>query len=407
MEQRTTPSTKKANLFARVWQWFVRDDRGPRVVRRWWLRLRPAIMMLTSLLLVVVVLYLAAAMVFSRYVTPPDANDKTMHDFRIERGMSVTAITKKLEKEGFIRSATMFKYYLDFTDRNNLLKAGFFQLSYCMTWDQIIDTLSYTKIARTETLMLREGLTVQQMADLFVEKEVLPSVPEMMALAADPTALAANYDFLQEVLALPNLDQRSNLLEGYLFPDTYDFFTNISPTEAAKKMLTAFNSVFTDEYRARAAEMGLTIDQVVILASILEKEGGREVDMPRVSAVLHNRMGIDMRLQCNATIAYALGIKRLVLTAEERNYPSPYNSYLNDGLPPGPICNPSKRAIHSVLYPDQEYLADENGGGGYLYFCTGDPSKNEVVFAKTLAQHQQNVDTYGPMWAAADQESGN
>ena len=145
-------------------------------------------------------------------------------------------------------------------------------------------------------------------------------------------------------------------------------------------------------------ERCMTIDEVITLASIIEKES-RPEDFAKVSAVFHNRLNQGMKLQSCPTLQYALGIKRIVLTAEDIASDSPYNTYINKGLPPGPICNPSEAAIKAALYPDEVYLEE-----GYLYFCLGDPKTGETVFAKTLKEHEANQAKYLKLWQQADAE---
>ena len=143
----------------------------------------------------------------------------------------------------------------------------------------------------------------------------------------------------------------------------------------------------------------LNEDQTIVLASIIEKEAGKKSDFAKVAAVFHNRLEQGIRLESDATVSYPLGIDRLVLTSSELETLNEFNTYTMDGLPVGPICNPSKAAIQAALYPDTDYIYD-----GYLYFCTGDPEKNELVFAKTRDEHLENVAKYRPLWVQHDEK---
>ena len=143
----------------------------------------------------------------------------------------------------------------------------------------------------------------------------------------------------------------------------------------------------------------LSQDEVIILASIIEKEAATADDFGRVSAVLHNRLNAGMRLECDSTVNYLTGSSKLVLTNEELSIQSAYNTYVVDGLPVGPICNPSQAALKAALHPNEFYLKE-----GYLYFCSKDPASGELAFSKTLEEHQAAVAQYRPLWEAYDQQ---
>ena len=138
----------------------------------------------------------------------------------------------------------------------------------------------------------------------------------------------------------------------------------------------------------------MTRDQVMTLASIIEREASDPEDFAKVSAVFHNRLAKGMKLESCATLNYITGQDRLVFTENEMGIVSSYNTYLNEGLPIGPICNPGAAAIYAALYPDEEYLEE-----GYLYFCNANPNETRaLVFSKTYEEHQENVEKYRPFW---------
>ena len=202
------------------------------------------------------------------------------------------------------------------------------------------------------------------------------------------------------MLASPAAGQRLFLLEGYLAPDTYEIYTNAAPEEIIRKLLSQTEAVFQETYHERAEALGMTMDQAITLASLIEKEA-QNPDFAKVSAVFHNRIRQNMALGSDVTIKYAAGIRRMSLTAEDLRYPSPYNTYTNRGLPPGPICSPSAAAIRAALYPDEQFLRD-----GYLYFCAKGPDTGELHFSRTLEEHEQAVSIYAPLWQAYDREQG-
>ena len=172
-------------------------------------------------------------------------------------------------------------------------------------------------------------------------------------------------------------------MEGYLFPATYLFRGLATEEEIVKTMFTVFKDTFTAEMEARAGQLGLTRHELVTLASIIEKEGGPVEEMPMVSAVFHNRLKREMRLQSDPTVIYGLEDFNGDLTREDLRTPGPYNTYRIDGLPPGPIANPGLAAMRAALFP-----ADV----GYLYFVSRNDGSHH--FSESLREHNAAVRKY-------------
>ena len=184
------------------------------------------------------------------------------------------------------------------------------------------------------------------------------------------------------------------MLEGYLFPDTYEVYVDATPEEILNKMLTRYYEIYTGEWVTRAQELDMTRDQVMTLASIIEREARTPEDFTKVSAVFHNRLERGMKLESCATLSYITGVKRYTFTADEQAIVSSYNTYLNEGLPIGPISSPGATAIQAALYPNEEFLEE-----GYLYFCNGNPNESAaLIFSTTYEEHQENVNKYRPYW---------
>ena len=167
-----------------------------------------------------------------------------------------------------------------------------------------------------------------------------------------------------------------------------------------RKLLSQTENVFSVAMQDLAAERGLTMDEVLTLASIIEKEA-KEADFARVSAVFHNRLSQDMPLQSDVTIHYVTGQREMALDNDDLHIASPYNTYEYRGLPPGPICAPSEAAIRAALEPDAEYLAM-----GYLYFCAAEPESGRLEFSVTYEDHQRAVEKYAPLWREYDESRG-
>lgn len=379
-----------------------RTDRTPAGAVVWRI-LKPVIGIAIALVVVGFGLKFAFNYAYGHYFAPVDENDTSVKEVVIEKGSSLSQIADTLEEEGIIRSSTVFKLYVDFSDMSSKLLAGTFELSPSMEIDDIIKVLKRpTSINDTMRITFVEGSNVEDMAEHTAEVGLFDKKDEYLAAAKTGEAFL-DYDFIKDVIVANGKSNysRDYVLEGYLFPDTYEVYTETDAATVINKQLTRFSQIFTDEYKARAEELGFTVDQVVTLASIIEKEGSGE-DMPKISAVFHNRLKKNMPLQSDATIMYILKEKRLVVTTEETQIDSPYNTYINTGLPIGPICNPSAAAIEAALYPDEEIL-----NGGYLYFCLGDPETGEVFYTKTLEEHAAIQAKYKDKWAELDKQNAS
>ncbi len=365
-----------------------------------WRFLRPVLVLAISLAVTYAVFSFGVNFVLDRYIKPVDSNDATPVAFVVEKSDSASAVATKLyrafgsDEPGLISNTAVFKVYVDFVGKANKLKAGTYILSRNMDIPEIVDIICAGNPPRqTVRLKVQEGYTISgvlwsmQQAGLTVDEQ------EFLRLCNDKETFKT-YPFLaaiQDSMEKP----RDYLLEGYLFPDTYEVFADTTPESVINKMLVRFNEIFTEEYLARAKEMDMSIDDVITLASIIEREASVKEDFYKVSAVFHNRLEKGQRLESCATMQYALKVNKYVYTAEERATDSPYNTYLYGGLPAGPISNPGKLAIEAALYPNEEYIEE-----GYIFFCNMDLPKNEaLVFAKTLEEHEANIAKYSQYWS--------
>jgi len=200
------------------------------------------------------------------------------------------------------------------------------------------------------------------------------------------------YEFLQWIPQDAQND-RDYTLEGYLFPDTYEVYVDASPKTIINRMLLRFFDIFSTEDIERAKELNMSIDEITILASVIEREAQEAQDFSKVSAVFHNRMEIGQKLESCASLSYALKVKKYVFNAAERETDSKYNTYLYQGLPVGPISNPGKQAIQAALYPNEEYLEE------YFYFCNANPEETKaLVFSKSYEEHLKNQEKYSHYW---------
>ncbi len=369
-------------------------------LRRLWLTVRPAAVLLASLVIVFLVARAGVNYVLSKYIEPVDKNDATPIEVTIPSSSSASSIARILygacgyDQDGLISSTAAFKVYVDFVGKANSLKAGTYVLSKNMSVKQIVEVLCEGNPPKaTVQFTIPEGYTIENIAAVFLEKGLIQSETELYNAVRNGDAFM-NFAFIADAAAARNAGARTYLMEGYLFPDTYEVYADASVETILIKMLNRFNEVFTDEYLLRAQQLDMTTDQVIALASLIEREAAAPDDFSKVSAVFHNRLNQDMPLQSCASLSYALGVTKYVFNAAEQDTDSLYNTYKHQGLPVGPVCNPGKAAIEAALYPNEDFLEED-----YLYFCNQNPAEtSELVFAKTYEEHQQNVEMYQQYW---------
>ncbi len=225
-----------------------------------------------------------------------------------------------------------------------------------------------------------EGTAVSQAAQLLEENGVC-SAAEIMAAADDPTVLEG-FSF-----EIPDGENRPFLLEGYVFPDTYEFYRGESARSALKRFLKNSESKLDEGVRARSEELGYTVDEILTIASIVQEEAGNPAEMGKVSSVIHNRLESKRfpKLQCDVATFYLRDyVKPYFEAAEYETFIDLYNTYNCEGLPEGPITNPGMHAINAALYPEDT---------DYYYFVTD--SESNYYYASTWSEHLENCDIAG------------
>lgn len=363
-----------------------------------WSFFRPIVIVLIALAIVLGFSWYVYREVRNKYFEPVEPGNLQGVEVTIPKGASLSQISDILYENNLIRNKQVFKFYTDFTDNASKLQAGTYTLAKGMNFDDIIYALRQsTDVVPTAQVTLPEGLTLSAFSNVLADNGVIESpvsYQEICVTGKDVTLPLALQD--------PDIDVsgRSYILEGYLFPDTYEFYTDSDPADVVRRQIGRFEEIFTDEFYARAAELGMSADEIVTLASMIEKEAKTD-QFGQVSAVFHNRLKQNMPLQSDATISYGLGItNRINLTGEELAAENPYNTHINTGLPAGPICNPGLAAIQAALYPDETALNE-----GYLYFTLTDPASGTLVFSKTNEEHEANVAQWQSAWEAWDAQN--
>ncbi|HWR38353.1 MAG TPA: endolytic transglycosylase MltG [Patescibacteria group bacterium] len=282
----------------------------------------------------------------------------------VKAGMSTQDIGEMLYSKGLIRNVFYFRLVAKNAGLENSLKAGDYALTPNMAPNDMLSLIAQGKTAYVK-FTIPEGFTIDQIAKLLGEKKL-----------ADPNkfrTLAKNFAPYDYMSATPNLVYRA---EGFLFPDTYRVPRGITEEQLLRMMANQFDTQLTPAMRQKAQEKGLSIRELVILASLVEKEARIEKDRPIIAGVFINRIKQDMPLQSCATIQYILGYPKPELTIQDTEIPSPYNTYRNMGLPPGPIANPGIASINAVL---------SDNTTDYLYFVAD--SQGAHHFSRTYDEH--------------------
>ena len=287
---------------------------------------------------------------------------------RVEGGMPVSAIARELQRRGVIADAAYFiRYYrLFFADRK--LKAGEYLFDSPLSMRQVIAKLEQGK-AILYKVTIKEGLWIGETAQVFAEAGLFPAA-EFIRAAGDASLVR-------------DIDSEASDLEGYLFPDTYLVHKDITAREMAELMVARFRHNFSNSFVWRARDIGFSVRQAVILASLVEKETANRDERFLVSSVFHNRLRKNMLLDCDSTIVYALkkaGSYDGDLRWNDLKSESPYNTRRHRGLPPGPIANPGYASLEAALYPESSE---------YLYFVA--KGGNSHYFSRTLAEHNRAV----------------
>ncbi|NLM07046.1 MAG: endolytic transglycosylase MltG [Tissierellia bacterium] len=338
-------------------------------------RFNPLIIVFVIILLIIGTVFFILNKVKNDYedsLTAVDADSTESISVEIPEGATATTISKILEDHGLIKSAKNFKKHIVETEKATLLKAGVYNLSKSMTADEILTSLTEKKIEVKEGIkfVIPEGFEIKNITAR-LEENGFKDLENFESLVKNKKHFEEDFPFLKEV---PD----GNSLEGYLFPATYNFIMEESAEDIIKQMLTAFYRVYNNNIEGKLPE-GMNLNSLITLASIIEREGRTDTDRPLISSVFYNRIKIGMPLQSCATVQYILGERKPVLSNKDISIESPYNTYINKGLPPGPIANPGKKAIDAALHPENtEYL---------FFVLTGEDGSH--TFTKTLEEHNK------------------
>jgi UPF0755 protein len=332
-------------------------------------------------------------------LTAPAGTDPAEIRFTVGQGETATTIAQHLEDVGLIRNDVAFVYLVVSGDRTATIQSGTYRLNSTMTPQQIIDTLQAAPV-QTITIALRGGLRIEQITAYLETLPLKTDVKRFYELVTHPPAtLLSEFDWLD----IP--EGRS--LEGFLAPDTYQVWDDVTPTDLVRMLVNNYHTQLGEPLLKRIAESGKSLYEVVTLASLVDKEAKLDAERPVIAGVFQNRIDKKMLLNADPTVIYAKDTIELAKTdmaawtnyyfwapikggLAEFNVPAEltgYQTYQHRGLPPGPICTPRATSVEGALEPDTTT--------GYLYFVAIPDGGGAHAFAKTLKEHEANLQKYG------------
>lgn len=318
----------------------------------------------------------------AKTISAPASDDPSPVPFTIAIGESAVSISSRLLEQGLINDADIFRLFLRYNGLDASLEAGDYELRRNMTMREIAEALQKANFEEV-TITIPEGWRAEQIAEMLTRDNIMDGAA---FLAVVRQGAGVEHPLLADRPA-------GSSYEGYLFPDTYRLPVKAKPEDLIKRMLDNMAAKIGPDALQAAAGRGYSFYQILTLASIVEREAVIPAERPTIASVYLNRLAQGMYLQADPTVQYAMGYqtdsgqwwKTPVLLEEYSQVNSPYNTYLNPGLPPGPICNPGASAINATLQPEQT---------NYLFFmgCGGEGAH---LFAVDFATHEQNVAACG------------
>ncbi|MDF2686298.1 MAG: hypothetical protein K0S55_1479 [Clostridia bacterium] len=296
----------------------------------------------------------------------------------IKSGDTTSKISKELEESGIIKYSMVFEFIAKSEGMDKKMQIGSFSLEKGVSYNNIFEALQQVQEYRKSVrVTIPEGYEVNEIIDTLVEKGIGEKERYLQIISA--------WDFGYEYIPEANTKNR---LEGFLYPDTYDIFIDELEENVLQKFIDNFDSkIKAEDILNKAKEVGMTLNDTLTLASIIEMEGQAAEELPMISSVFHNRIKISMNLQSCATVNYILPVaeRKWILTYKDMAIDNPYNTYKYPGLPPTPISNPGIVAIKAAIAPAESE---------YLYFVAKGDETGTHAFSKTLAEHEANADKY-------------
>lgn len=334
----------------------------------------PILRVVLIIAILILILFVAGNFYLSSASKATDPENTTTVTIVVPEGSGASSIAVSLKENGLIGNTTVFKLQSKLKGNDGKYKAGSFLLSPSMSMEEMMaiiiagntDTTRFTipegyDIKKTIEALSNEGLIN---ADAF-QKEIEYGT--------------FDYKFLKDAPSGPDR------LEGYLYPETYEIFTNATEIDIINKMLSQFDKVFTEQFYADAKALDMNINEVLTMASLIERETRVDSERKLVASVINNRISMGKKLEIDATVQYALGEQKKRLYYSDLEIDSPYNTYRINGLPPGPICSPSIESIYAALHP-----ADTD----YVYYVLKPSMDGSHAFSADYDQFLKDKDAY-------------
>ncbi|MEA2088885.1 MAG: endolytic transglycosylase MltG [Patescibacteria group bacterium] len=317
-----------------------------------------------------------SVVIFSIVISTPYDKLSGFETFKIESGQSVNEISRNLKKQGIIHSSFVFEIYLWLLKSEGKIKAGNYNLDCPINIKDLSEILIQgQKIGLERKIKIIEGWNIKDIAKYLADENITAQ--------NDFLDFVKNYKIDNTKFSFLTDTKNKYDLEGFLFPDTYKIYKDAQNSDIVNKMLNNFNQKITKKIRSDIQFQNKTLFEIIIIASIIEKEVRNENDMKIVSGIFWDRIKNGQPLESCATIGYILGENKRQYSYEDTRIDSPYNTYLRQGLPSGPICNPGLKAIKAAVYP--EFTE-------YNYFLS--KKNGETVFSKTFKEHSLNTRKY-------------
>ena len=336
-------------------------------MRKYWL------MLVSTFLLVALLIFLGLFYFLSQLKAVNSEENMKIITVEVEPNTACKELANILEKKGLIRNSFVFNLYAIYTGMDTRIQPGEYELNTAMSAKEILKKLVSGEIIYY-SFTIPEGYTVEQIAEI-LEKEGRSDKERFLELCKQGDF---DFDFL-----VKDTDMKY-VLEGYLFPDTYKIAGHTTEEEIIEMMLKRFElEMEVLDFEQKAKELGLSVHQAVTIASMIEREALVDSDRPIISSVIHNRLKINMPLQIDATVLYALGEHKEVVLYKDLEVESPYNTYKVNSLPPGPIASPGTASLHAAVNPAKT---------DFLYYVLKPDGSH--AFSRTYSEHLANVSKY-------------
>ncbi|WP_421162717.1 endolytic transglycosylase MltG [Peribacillus frigoritolerans] len=332
---------------------------------------------IASLIVLIGVVGLVGFLYINSAMKPVDPDDDTIKKVKIPIGSSVNGISTLLEEQGIIKDARVFKYYIKFRNESGF-QAGEYKLSPSMPIEDIVTSIKTGKLMKEAAMKITipEGKQLIQIADIIAGKTGEDPKKVFKKLNDKKFVNSMQEQFPQLLTSEIENEKVLYPLEGYLFPATYDFYEEKPTLESIVIEMLKKTEETLQAYEGQMEKNDYSVHEMLTFASLVEEEATAQVDRGKIASVFYNRIEEDMPLQTDPTVLYAKGSHKSRVYYKDLEVKSPYNTYKNKGLPPGPIANAGTTSIDAVLKPEKT---------DYLYFLA--TPEGEVLYSKTLDDH--------------------